>query len=75
MEAKTDKTIREIAKQNSDTDILSVTTADIVAAEAKYHKTRYRDFTRKKQSMLMFKVIQKISIKKCEKEAFNRFRP
>jgi len=46
VELRADKTIRDIATELQDDRILSITARDIVAAEAHYHKTCYRNYTR-----------------------------
>ena len=41
-----DQTLRQIATERCDERILTITSRDIVAAEAHYHRTCYRDYTR-----------------------------
>lgn len=47
MELRSDKTVREIAIEICDERIIAITSRDIVAAEAHYHKTCYRQYTKK----------------------------
>lgn len=41
-----DQTLRQIATEGCDERILAISSRDIVAAEAHYHRTCYRDYTR-----------------------------
>lgn len=45
---RVDKTLRECAVQKGDEKILAVTSRDIVAAEAHYHRSCYKNYTRVK---------------------------
>jgi hypothetical protein len=46
---RADKTLRECAIQKRDDKILAVTSRDIVAAEANYHRSCYQAYTRLKK--------------------------
>ena len=46
MELRVDQTIRDVAMKRQDEKILAVTSRDIVAAEAYYHRSCYKDYTR-----------------------------
>lgn len=46
VDLRSDKTLRDIAREKQDSHILTVTSRDIVAAEAHYHRSCYRDYTR-----------------------------
>ena len=46
VDMRADKTLREYAIRKSDTKILAQTSRDIVAAEAQYHFSCYREYTR-----------------------------
>ncbi|MES9883965.1 MAG: hypothetical protein ABW185_24210, partial [Sedimenticola sp.] len=46
MDLRADKTLRELAIQRLDERIISVTSRDIVAAEAHFHRSCYRAYTR-----------------------------
>ena len=73
VETRADCTLREIAQQRLDTDILAITSRDIIAAEAQYHKTCYRDYTRKRpDNVIKEDNIEEESCSKQEKEAFKR---
>ena len=48
VDLRADKVIRDIATQNSDERILVITSRDIAAAEAHYHATCYKLYTKKK---------------------------
>ena len=43
---RVDQSLRQIATERCDERILAITSRDIVAAEAHYHRTCYRDYTR-----------------------------
>lgn len=45
-ELRCDEKIRDVATLKHDTDILAITSKDIVAAEAHYHRVCYREYTR-----------------------------
>lgn len=47
VELRSDKTVREIAIERCDERIIAITSRDIVAAEEHYHKTCYRQYTKK----------------------------
>lgn len=49
VQLKADQTLRECATQKGDEKILAVTSRDIVAAEAHYHISCYKDYTRIKK--------------------------
>lgn len=46
---RVDQTLRQIATTRCDEKILAITSRDIVAAEAHYHRSCYRDYTRPDQ--------------------------
>lgn len=46
---RVDQTLRQIATARCDEKILAITSRDIVAAEAHYHRSCYRDYTRPAQ--------------------------
>lgn len=48
VQLKTDHTLRQCAISKQDTKILAITSRDIVAAEAHYHASCYRNYTRSK---------------------------
>ena len=47
VDLRADNTLRQIAIEKQDTDIMAVTSRDIVAAEAHYHRSCYKEYTRK----------------------------
>ena len=49
VQLRADQTLRECATQKGDENILAVTSRDIVAAEAHYHVSCYKDYTRIKK--------------------------
>ena len=50
IDLRSDKTIRETANAKNDTKMLALVSRDIVAAEACYHRSCYRDYTRPAKS-------------------------
>ena len=46
VDTRSDRTLRDIATQRQDLHMLAVTSREIVAAEAHYHRTCYREYTR-----------------------------
>ena len=46
LQRRADETIRELATKRNDTKIIAVTSNDLVAKEACYHFTCYREYTR-----------------------------
>lgn len=50
VELRADQTIRRIAEQTSDAKMLAITSRELVAAEAHYHKSCYRQYTRVKET-------------------------
>lgn len=48
-QVRVDQTLRQIATARCDEKILAITSRDIVAAEAHYHRSCYRDYTRPAQ--------------------------
>ena len=49
VDLRSDKTVRQITQQNMDTNLikmLAVTSRELVAAEAHYHRSCYRQYTR-----------------------------
>ena len=48
VQLRADRTLREFATQKGDKNILAVTSRDIVAAEAHYHHSCYKNYTRVK---------------------------
>ena len=46
---RVDHKLRQIAVAKRDKKILAITSRDIVAAEARYHRSCYRDYTRPQQ--------------------------
>jgi hypothetical protein len=46
VDLRVDTTLRDLATQHLDEQILSITSRDIVAAEAQFHRTCYRAYTR-----------------------------
>lgn len=50
VEFRSDATVRQIAEQRMDTKIIAITSRELVAAEAHYHKSCYRDYTRTRET-------------------------
>ena len=50
VEFRADERLRKLATQRCDSKILSITSRDIIAAEAHYHKTCYLNYTRERPS-------------------------
>ena len=48
VDLRADKSVRQMAESKMDTAILAITSRDIVAAEAHYHRSCYRTYTRVK---------------------------
>ena len=46
---QSDVTLREIATQRMDSKILAITSRELVAAEARYHRSCYNNYTRQKK--------------------------
>lgn len=52
-----DQTLRECATQKGDRKILAITSRDIVAAEAHYHLSCYKNYTREKRKGVRVKTM------------------
>ena len=48
---RSDATLRDIATQKQDSKILAIVSRDIVAAEAHYHRSCYKEYTRPRITM------------------------
>lgn len=49
MQLRADEIVRKVATQRNDSKVLAITTSDLIAKEACYHFTCYREYTRQKK--------------------------
>lgn len=70
---RSDLKLRDIATRKCDQKILKVTSRDIIAAEAHYHKTCYRNYTRPRESQENTSQDQEESSTLVENQVFQDF--
>ena len=61
MQIRADITVRKVAKERNDTAVLAITADELIAKEACYHWSCYREYTRKKPLKLNCKAPQEES--------------
>lgn len=72
-ELRVDQTLREVATRKGDSKILALTSREVVAAEAHYHRSCYRSYTKKTDSSCPDQEKDQTDddpYQKAEKEAF-----